>query len=289
SAWPHPRSVSTPPPSVYMQVSRSGQMRRPCIQTSSPVLTTAVTSCSDPASEAPVGGSPSAALTPSRKRAPPTPPTTTTTFTFARLFRRSSAPRSLPRSILARRPVAVTVVFAESQTFVERERGRVVGRDLQHAGRCAVPFAPRADTGHQGRCEPRAPVLRAHGEPRHEQQAAAERSPHGPAGPVGAGDQPVPHRIAAGEDPAFRRRWAAVCPPSAPTTPASVRRAPRRGARGPARAEPPGRAAPPPRRRRDGRPAVPSRVRARRARSDRRAPSAVAERWHGGGRTHRPR
>ena len=29
-----------------MQVSRSGQIRRPCIHTSSPVFTTAVTSCS---------------------------------------------------------------------------------------------------------------------------------------------------------------------------------------------------------------------------------------------------
>src|SRR5690348_13774093 len=60
-----------PPPRVYMQVSRSGQMRRPCSQMSSPTLTTAVTS------------TPGNARTPSRKRAPPTPPTSTVTFTFA--------------------------------------------------------------------------------------------------------------------------------------------------------------------------------------------------------------
>ena len=42
---PSPRSGSMPPPRVYMQVSRSGQMRTPCIQASSPTLTTAVSSC----------------------------------------------------------------------------------------------------------------------------------------------------------------------------------------------------------------------------------------------------
>ena len=58
-------------------------MRRPCIQTSSPTLTTAVISCSD--SPGPTAGSPSAAFTPSRKRAPPTPPTRTVTLTPASL------------------------------------------------------------------------------------------------------------------------------------------------------------------------------------------------------------
>ena len=66
-----------------MQVSRSGQMRTPCIQASSPTLTTAVSSWS-PAG--PGGGPanwprPSKCCTPSRNRAPPTPPTRTVTFT----------------------------------------------------------------------------------------------------------------------------------------------------------------------------------------------------------------
>src|SRR2546430_1624829 len=78
---PQPRSVSMPPPRVYMQVSRSGQIRRPCSQMSSPVFTIAVTPCSD--GPAPIAGSPSAAFTPSRNRAPPTPPTITTTFMAA--------------------------------------------------------------------------------------------------------------------------------------------------------------------------------------------------------------
>ncbi|SKT65673.1 Uncharacterised protein [Mycobacteroides abscessus subsp. abscessus] len=38
---PQPRSGSTAPPSVYMQVSRSGQILTPCIQASSPMFTTA--------------------------------------------------------------------------------------------------------------------------------------------------------------------------------------------------------------------------------------------------------
>src|SRR5256885_12796364 len=80
-ARPQPRSVSMPPPRVYMQVSRSGQIRRPCSQMSSPVFTIAVTPCSD--GPAPNAGSPSAAFTPSRNRAPPTPPTITTTFMAA--------------------------------------------------------------------------------------------------------------------------------------------------------------------------------------------------------------
>ena len=66
-----------------MQVSRSGQIRRPCSQTSSPVFTTAVTSCGDSRRRR----SPSACFTPSRNRAPPTPPTTTTTFTLPILAR----------------------------------------------------------------------------------------------------------------------------------------------------------------------------------------------------------
>ena len=41
---PQPRPESMPPPRVYMQVSRSGQIRMPCIRTSSPTLTMAVMS-----------------------------------------------------------------------------------------------------------------------------------------------------------------------------------------------------------------------------------------------------
>ena len=41
---PSPRSGSMPPPRVYMQVSRSGQIRTPYIQASSPMLTMAVSS-----------------------------------------------------------------------------------------------------------------------------------------------------------------------------------------------------------------------------------------------------
>src|SRR3712207_8086324 len=52
-----------PPPRVYMTVSRSGQIRRPCIVTSSPVLTTVVTRASG-----------AAVRRPARNRAPPTPP-----------------------------------------------------------------------------------------------------------------------------------------------------------------------------------------------------------------------
>src|SRR5689334_1806424 len=59
-----------PPPRVYITVSRSGQIRRPCRVTSSPVLTTAVT-VADGAAE----------RTPRRKRAPPTPPASTTICT----------------------------------------------------------------------------------------------------------------------------------------------------------------------------------------------------------------
>ena len=44
---PQPRSGSAPPPRVYMTLSRSGQIRRPCRSTSSPTLTTAVTSAPD--------------------------------------------------------------------------------------------------------------------------------------------------------------------------------------------------------------------------------------------------
>ena len=83
---PQPRSASMPPPRVYMQVSRSGQIRRPCSHTSSPVFTSAVTSCATGT------GQPSACLTPCRNRAPPTPPTTTTTFTPAILARAGSRP-----------------------------------------------------------------------------------------------------------------------------------------------------------------------------------------------------
>ena len=48
-ACPQPRSGSIPPPRVYMQVSRSGQIRTPCIQASSPTLTIAVSSWSSEA------------------------------------------------------------------------------------------------------------------------------------------------------------------------------------------------------------------------------------------------
>src|SRR5690349_3720713 len=59
-----------PPPRVYITVSRSGQIRRPCKVTSSPVLTSAVISASG-----------TAARTPRRNRAPPMPPATTTSRT----------------------------------------------------------------------------------------------------------------------------------------------------------------------------------------------------------------
>src|SRR5687768_4144205 len=59
-----------PPPRVYITVSRSGQIRSPCIVTSSPVLTTAV-----------IVASGAAARTPRRKRAPPVPPASTTICT----------------------------------------------------------------------------------------------------------------------------------------------------------------------------------------------------------------
>ena len=79
SARPQPRSVSMPPPRVYMQESRSGQICRPCSRMSSPTLTTAVTSTSG------------SSRTPSRKRAPPTPPTSTVILTRPSLRSRSTA------------------------------------------------------------------------------------------------------------------------------------------------------------------------------------------------------
>ena len=45
-ARPQPRSVSMPPPRVYITLSRSGQTRSPCTVMSSPVLTIAVISAS---------------------------------------------------------------------------------------------------------------------------------------------------------------------------------------------------------------------------------------------------
>src|SRR6266568_8906911 len=96
-ARPQPRPVSMPPPSVYMQVSRSGQIRSPCIHTSSPVFTSAVISCGE-SGAGPTGVIPNAAFTPSRNRAPPTPPTSTTTFTGAyspMCARRPGSARSL--------------------------------------------------------------------------------------------------------------------------------------------------------------------------------------------------
>src|SRR6266536_4765998 len=70
-----------PSPRVYMTLSRSGQMRRPCSVMSSPVFTTAVMSSSG-----------RAARTPRRKRAPPMPPARTvirTPRTYAIGFRRT--------------------------------------------------------------------------------------------------------------------------------------------------------------------------------------------------------
>src|SRR3954454_21933309 len=67
---PHPRGPSWTPASVYITESRSGQMRRPCSVTSSPVLTTAVISSSG-----------HAARTPRRNRAPPMPPARTAILT----------------------------------------------------------------------------------------------------------------------------------------------------------------------------------------------------------------
>src|SRR3954454_21290123 len=67
---PHPRGPSWTPASVYITESRSGQMRRPCSVTSSPVLTTAVISSSG-----------HAARTPRRNRAPPMPPAKTAILT----------------------------------------------------------------------------------------------------------------------------------------------------------------------------------------------------------------
>src|SRR4051812_47812419 len=110
---PQPRSVSIPPPRVYMHVSRSGQIRRPCIHTSSPVFTTAVTVCSDV--PGPTGGSPRSCLTPSRNRAPPTPPTTTTTFT---------------RPILARSP-GLELGDRQDHRLPQVDPGRAAG-DVRH-------------------------------------------------------------------------------------------------------------------------------------------------------------
>src|ERR1700754_3549429 len=88
-----------PPPRVYMQVSRSGQIRTPYIQASSPMLTMAVRSLSDCDSaedglvlDGPLKRpSPNTCWTPSRKRAPPTPPTRTVTFTLTDIRRSGPA------------------------------------------------------------------------------------------------------------------------------------------------------------------------------------------------------
>src|SRR4051794_28192747 len=60
-----------PPPSVYMTVSRSGQIFSPCIQMSSAVFATTVISAAPPAG-APVRSA--SRSSPWRKRAPPIPP-----------------------------------------------------------------------------------------------------------------------------------------------------------------------------------------------------------------------
>src|SRR5665811_653280 len=70
---PQPRSVSIPPPRVYITVSRSGHTLRPCSQMSSAVLAITVTSVS--ALEAA-----RRCNKPSTKRAPPTPPDSTVTL-----------------------------------------------------------------------------------------------------------------------------------------------------------------------------------------------------------------
>ena len=70
---PQPRFSSTTPESAYSTVSTSGEMRRPCRVTSSPVLTTTV-SCASGA----------AACSPRAKREPPTPPASATTLSTAR-------------------------------------------------------------------------------------------------------------------------------------------------------------------------------------------------------------
>src|SRR6185312_6303705 len=104
-ARPQPRSLSMPPPRVYMQVSRSGQMRRPWSQMSSPTLTTAVTSTSG------------SSRTPSRKRAPPTPPTRTVTFIRPPAARSSHARAyvGLHRAVVARREAGPEPGTAEAR------------------------------------------------------------------------------------------------------------------------------------------------------------------------------
>src|SRR5690348_954432 len=145
-----------PPPRVYMQVSRSGQMRRPWSQMSSPTLTTAVTSTSG------------SSRTPSRKRAPPTPPTSTVTFTFAAyvashgpvVARREAGPE--PGTAEARRldvahgPLPLRRVRGEhlgEPDVVERaaeQRPADDGGDVEVAEAHSVDVAPRA-LGHLGR------------------------------------------------------------------------------------------------------------------------------------------
>ena len=75
SRRPQPRSGSMPSPRVYITVSRSGHTLSPCIQMSSAVLATTVTS----ASAATPGSGPCAmpCRRPWRNRAPPIPPEST--------------------------------------------------------------------------------------------------------------------------------------------------------------------------------------------------------------------
>ena len=70
-----------PPPRVYMQVSRSGQIRTPYIQASSPMLTTAVRLMIAVAVRNRELAETEQALHAEQKRAPPIPPTRTVAFT----------------------------------------------------------------------------------------------------------------------------------------------------------------------------------------------------------------
>ena len=102
-----------------------GAIRRPCIQTSSPTFTTAVTWCCASPEPGPTAGRPSAAFTPSRNRAPPTPPTSTVTFTAASL-----RPRSEP-------------ACSRACARVPGRRSQVTGRHTGHdPGRARLPAPP---------------------------------------------------------------------------------------------------------------------------------------------------
>src|SRR6187200_1893024 len=111
SSWrPQPRPRSAPPPSVYMIVSRSGQMRSPCIVMSSAVLAITVSRA--------VGY---AWRTPSANFEPPTPPAKITICTAPVFHQQLTVLLHCPASVARAAPKKLEA----DQQFLERGSPRL--------------------------------------------------------------------------------------------------------------------------------------------------------------------